>query len=421
MSTVSPWKQDFPIFSSHAHPNLCYFDTAATCLTPKHVADAMYHYQCFSHANSHKGLYQLSANVTERVEQARERVASFIGARNGSNIVFNSGTTDAINLVSYSFVEPLLITAKAHQIQKNIVITAAEHHANLLPWQRLVAQYGMELRVAPLLDDGTIDLATLTTLLDEQTCLLAFSHCSNVLGKMNPAEKICRLANSKNVPTLIDGAQAISRGNVNVNAINCSFYVFSGHKVYGPCGCGVLYAKSEYIDIMRPYQLGGGIINKVDFQTSSYVDGPLKFEPGSHNVASIIGLVEAIDYLEDISWKEVNNYLDTLALYMHQSLNELPYFKPVIKQVATQHSGKKNKIVPSLISFQIANVHCHDVASLLDSEDIAVRAGHHCAQPLHKCLGVNATIRASLGLYNNFADVDRLVASIDRAHQLMAV
>jgi cysteine desulfurase/selenocysteine lyase len=415
MSIISPWKQDFPIFVSHAHPHLCYLDTAATCLTPKHVADAMYHYQCYSHANSHKGLYQLSATVTEKVELAREKVADFIGANNGQNIIFNSGTTEGINVVAFSFVEPLIIEKLTNGELCNIVISAAEHHANLLPWQRLAQQHQIELRIAPLALDGTIDIAILSSLLDTNTCFLAFTHCSNVIGKTNSAEKICRLAKSKNIPTLIDGAQAIRRGGVNVNAIDCDFYVLSAHKLYGPAGCGVLYAKSALIEQMRPYQLGGGMIKAVDYQKSEYLSGPLKFEPGSHNVASIVGLVEAIDYINDLSIKDINNYIDDLALYMHTSLNELPFYRPLIKD---NDFSKKNK-VSSLVSFQCEGVLCHDVASLLDSENIALRAGHHCALPLHKALGINSTLRVSIGLYNGYSDIDKLISGLVQSHQMM--
>jgi len=421
MSIVSPWKQDFPIFSSHAHPNLCYLDTAATCLTPKHVAEAIFHYHCFSHANSHKGLYKLSASVTEKVEYARGKVAEFLGAQSSDNIVFNSGTTEALNLIAYSFLEPILIEAQLRHESANIVISAAEHHANLLPWQRLSQQYNAELRIIPLANDGTIDFTKIPTLLDKNTCLLAFSHCSNVIGKFNAVDKICRMARSKNIPTVVDGAQAISRGGVNVTTLDCDFYVFSGHKVYGPTGCGVLYAKLEHYERMRPFQLGGGMIDVVDFKQSQFINGPLKFEPGSHNVSSIVGLVEAIDYLNDITWSEINNYLDNLAMYLHKSLSELPYYQPLIKRLKSNVLVQKNEKYPSLLSFQLANVHCHDVASLLDNDNVAVRAGHHCAQPLHKMLGVNSTIRASLGIYNDFNDIDKLVAGLDHAHHLMAI
>ncbi|MDO6426386.1 cysteine desulfurase [Thalassotalea sp. 1_MG-2023] len=416
MSIVSPWKHDFPVYLSHAHPNLCYLDSAATCLTPKHVADAVFHYQCYAHANSHKGLYQLSASVTERVEHAREQVANFIGAHSGENISFNHGTTDAINLVAYSFVEPLLIE-KQEGDQANIVISAAEHHANLLPWQRLAQQYNVELRIAPLNKDGTINQANLSALLDSDTIFLAITHCSNVLGLMNPVANICRIARNKGIPTLIDGAQAICKGAVDVSEIDCDFYVFSAHKIYGPTGCGVLYAKGSLFDSMRPYQLGGGVIESVNYQQSRFITGPLKFEPGSHNVAAIVGLIEAIDYMTDISWHDVNQYIDNLANYMHSELENLPFYQPLIKR---GDSNEKEKI-STLVSFQVKKVHCHDIASLLDNDGIAIRAGHHCAQPLHQTLGVNASIRASLGLYNDVSDIDKLVASLTTAHKMMSL
>jgi cysteine desulfurase / selenocysteine lyase len=417
MSNISPWKKDFPIFVPQAHPYLCYLDTAATCLTPKHVAEAMFHYQCYSHANSHKGMYQLSTSATEKVEQARQKVAGFIGAQKEQSIVFNAGATEGINLVAYSFVEPLMIKALSKGECCNIVISAAEHHANLLPWQRLAQQYQVELRIAPLSLDGTIDLARLSVLLDEQTCILAFTHCSNVIGKINEAEKICRLARNKNIPTLIDGAQAVLRGDINVQAIGCDFYVFSAHKIYGPTGCGVLYAKSHLLEQMRPYQLGGGMVNTVDFQQSEYLYGPLKFECGSHNVAGIVGLVEAIDYMNDLSIKDINLYIDDLALYMHKSLGELSFYRPVIDEKLTL----KNDEMASLVSFQCEDLQCQDVASLLDSENIALRAGQHCAQPLHKVLRMKATLRVSLGLYNGYADIDKLIAGLIHCHQVMAM
>ena len=417
MSNISPWKKDFPIFVPQAHPYLCYLDTAATCLMPKHVAEAMFHYQCYSHANSHKGMYQLSMTATEKVEQAREKVAGFIGAQHEQSIIFNSGATQGVNLVAYSFVEPLIIQALSKGERCNIVISAAEHHANLLPWQNLAQQYQIELRVAPLTSDGTIDLARLSALLDKQTCILAFTHCSNVIGKINAAEKICQLAKVKNIPTLIDGAQAVLRGNINVKAIDCDFYVFSAHKIYGPTGCGVLYAKPYLLEQMRPYQLGGSMINTVDFQHSDYLSAPLKFEPGTHNVAGIVGLVEAIDYMNDLSIKDINLYIDDLALYMHKSLRELPFFRPIVDGHLTLMSHS----MASLISFQCDDLQCQDVANLLDSENIALRSGQHCAQPLHKMLGVNSTLRVSLGLYNGYADIDKLVAGLIHCHQVMAV
>jgi cysteine desulfurase/selenocysteine lyase len=275
----------------------------------------------------------------------------------------------------------------------------------------------VELRIAPLAIDGTIDLARLSLLLDDETCILAFTHCSNVIGKINAVDKICQLAKNKNIPTLIDGAQAVLRGDINVKAMDCDFYVFSAHKIYGPTGCGVLYVKPHLIEPMRPYQLGGGMINTVDFQQSEYLGGPLKFESGSHNVAGIVGLVEAIDYMNDLSIKDINLYIDDLALYMHKSLRDLSFYRPVVDE---KLSFMNNKMT-SLVSFQCEGIQCQDIANLLDSENVALRAGQHCAQPLHKVLGVNETLRVSLGLYNGYADIDKLIAGLIHCHQVMAM
>jgi len=420
MSIVSPWKSDFPIFSSRAQPNLCYLDSAATCLTPKHIADAMFHYQCYSHANNHKGLYQLSASATEKIEHAREKMTEFLGAEQANSIVFNSGTTEAFNLLAYSFVEPQLIKAKldGNLGQQNIVISAAEHHVNLLPWQRLAQQYQAELRIVPIDKSGQISLLSLSELLDSNTVVLAITHCSNVLGQFNQVDKICRLARRKNVTTIIDGSQAVTHGPVNVKEIDCDFYVFSGHKLYGPTGCAVLYGKGDIFEQMRPYQLGAGIIDSANFNRSEYLSGPLKFEPGSHNVASIVGLVEAIDYLHYISWPEINKYVDNLSQYLFKSLSELTYFQPMLPRKVLESAYQKHQR-PSIYSFQLEGVGCHDVASLLDSENIVVKAGYHCAQPLHKTLDIDGSIRVSLGIYNDFSDVDKLINGLSQAHQLM--
>jgi cysteine desulfurase/selenocysteine lyase len=417
MSTVSPWKHDFPIFASHAHPNLCYLDSAATCLTPKHVADAVYYYQCFSHANSHKGLYRLSAHVTELVEQARGKTSQFVNALSHDEIIFTSGTTEAINMVANSYLRPLLTQTNAKQ--KNIVISAAEHHANLIPWQQLCIQTGAQLRIVDLGLDGTVDLTKLAQLLDSDTVFCAVNHISNILGIANPIQKICQLAHKKNIPVLVDGAQAVLHGPVDMQKLGCDFYVFSAHKLYGPTGCGILYIKGEYQEQMMPAILGGGIVASVDYHQSEFISGALKFESGSHNVASIVGLVEALDYLQDISWLEVNQYLNKLSRYMQKSLNELDFIKPLMPELY-HHATIKNA-TPSLASFSLKGVHCHDVASLLDNDDIAVRAGHHCVQPFHKKLGINASIRASVALYNGFEDIDRLIDGLTNAHQLMTV
>lgn len=412
MAIVSPWKQDFPVFTTYQE--LCYLDSAATCLTPKRVADAMHYYQCHLHANSHKGLYQLSANVTAQVEKARERIAEFIGASDQNTIVFTSGTTESINLIAYSCIASRLTP------DSNIIISAAEHHANLLPWQRLCQQTGASLRVAPLDQYGVIDIAQLKALVDSHTALISISHSSNVIGKINPVQNICQFGRQRNIITVIDGAQAVCHGGINVEAIGCDFYVFSGHKIYGPTGCGVLYCRINVIDQMQPYQVGGGVIDNVTYESSRYLSGPLKLEAGSHNVIGIIGLVEAINYLDDIGWPDITHYLKTLSGYMQKSLSQLNVIKPVVpNSFITTHLD--TQATPYLTSFQLDKVHSHDVASMLDSKNIAVRAGHHCAQPLHKALGINTSVRVSLGLYNERSDIDRLIDGLAQTHKLLLI
>ena len=419
MSNISPWKKDFPIFVPQAQPYLCYFNTAATCLTPKHVAEAMFHYQCYSHANTHAihSKDELSLFSINKVEQAREKVADFIGAQQRQSIVFNTGATEGINLVAKSYVEPLIKEALNKQVQCNIVITEAEHHANILIWQQLSQQYQIELRIAPIAKNGLIDLAKLAALLDRQTCILAFSHCSNVIGKQNPVEKICQIAKSKNIATLIDGAQAVLRYQTDVSKIDCDFYVFSAHKIYGPTGCGVLYVKPVLFTELKPHYWGDAMMKNVDFQHSEFVNSPALIEPGTLNVASIVGLVEALDYLNDLSMKDINLYLDDLAMYLHKSLGELSFFRSVVDEKITLMPNK----MASIVSFQCKDLHCQDVASLLASENITLSSGRHSAHPLHKALGVNETLRVSLGLYNGYADIDKLITGLNHSHQMMAL
>jgi len=415
MSLISPWKNDFPIFSINAHPNLCYFDSAATCLTPKHVAEAIYYYQCFAHANSHKSLYQLSANATELVEQAREKVANFTGAVNNEKVIFTASSTESINLVAASFVQERLSK------RSNIIISASEHHANLLPWQALCQRTGASLRVAPTTPLGIIDVTALAKLIDSDTVLIAVNHVSNVLGAINPIKDITALAKQKSVPVLVDGAQGVRYGPVNFTELDCDFYVFSAHKLYGATGCGVLICKSDYIEQMSPFQLGAGIAQSVNYQETIYTKSALKFEPGSHNVAGIVGLVEAIDYLNDITWSEITAHIDALSAYLYEQLRDLPFIRPLIHLPNDElYDNKVSDVVqcPSIFSFTMADVSCQDVASFLDDSQIAVRAGKQCAEPLHQSLNIDASLRVSLGLYNGFDDIDRLVAGIKNLHQL---
>lgn len=414
MQAISPWKKDFPVFSEHGQPTLCYLDSAATTLTPKVVAERIFQYQCFSHASSHKGLYQLSANATILVEQARMNVAQYIGAKSAEEIVFSAGATHAIHLVAHGFVAKKMhnISTKTKSRSKiNIVISCAEHHANLLPWQALMQQCNGELRVIPLTPEGVIDLEAFALLLDENTLIVAVTQTSNVIGIKNPIKKISTLTHDKNIPLLVDGAQSIAHGPVDVSDLGCDFYLFSAHKMYGPVGCGVLFIKEQHIPYMQAEVLGGGIVEQVSFEHSTLVSGRQKFEAGSYNVAAICGLSAAIDYISAISWPVIDDYYQQLNCYLLAQLQNLPFIKIVINK----------SLARPVISFQMEGVHSHDVATMLDDATIAIRAGHHCAQPLHQYLGINSTCRVSLGLYNGAQDIDRLVKALQQTHKLLAL
>ncbi|MBL4941649.1 MAG: cysteine desulfurase [Colwellia sp.] len=412
---MSLWQQDFAVFS--LHPELKYFDSAATCLMPKVVADAMHYYQCFEHANSHKGLYPLSANATKTVEKSREKVADFIGASigasNAQEIIFTASTTQAINQVAQGYVKQQINALAIKDRVANVIVSEAEHHANLLPWQILSQETGVELRIAPITLSGTVDLKALSLLLDKNSVLVAINHVSNVLGTVNPIAEICQLAHKKSVPVLVDGAQAVGHIKVEVEKLSCDFYVFSAHKMYGPTGIGILFAKQVYLEQMQPLIVGGGIVTKTSFTEHYLLPAPLRFEAGSHNVAAIVGLSTAIDYLTAIPLAKRQNYLQQLSSYLIKEMSHLSFIKPLLafEQLTTA----------SIFSFVVDGVHSHDVASCLADDNIAVRAGHHCAQPLHRKLTIATSIRVSLGLYNSHADIDKLIISLRKVQQLLTI
>lgn len=409
---ISPWQHNFPVYS--VQPQLVYLDSAATCLTPKNVADAIHHYQCFEHANSYKGLYPLSANATKRVENGRAKVADFIGGDKPHEIIFTSGTTEAINQVAQGYVKQKIMTLAKQNRVANIIVSESEHHANLLPWQNLVKELKAELRVVPINLVGSIELKSLSDLLDENTVIVAINHVSNVLGSINPIEEVCQISHAKGVPVLVDGAQAVGHISVNINQLNCDFYAFSAHKMYGPVGIGILYVKENYLDEMQPLIVGGGIVAKTSFLEHSLLPAPLKFEAGSHNVAAIVGLTAAIDYLTTISLPERQNYLQSLSNYLASEMKKLTFIQLFISFEALE-------VLPNIFSFTVKGVHSHDIATFLGDENIATRAGHHCAEPLHRKFSINASIRVSLGIYNSHADIDCLIDALKRSHQLLAI
>ncbi len=392
------YKQDFPIFSelSHGKP-LVYLDSAATTQKPKMVIEAVQQYYCHDNANVHRGIYELSERATAQYEIVRDKVQHFIHAEHREEIIFVKGTTEAINLVAHCFA------ASNIQAGEEIIISAMEHHSNIVPWQIVCERYGARLRVIDLNAAGEIDQAHYQRLLSEKTKLVAVAHVSNVLGTVNPVQSMIALAHQYGAQVLIDGAQAAPHMPVDVEALDCDYYAFSSHKMYGPTGVGVLYGKKALLESLPPYQAGGDMIRQVTFEKTDYNVLPYKFEAGTPNMAGVIGLGAAIDYVNSIGLQTIHDYEQNLLTLATTELTS------TIKGLRILGTADKKA---SVISFLLDGIHPHDIASILDSEGVAVRAGHHCAMPLMQYYKVPATIRASFGLYNNESDIERLLAGL---------
>lgn len=398
-------KNDFPILQCRNRGKpLVYLDTAASCQKPRAVIDAMSHFYLHDYANVHRGIYELSERSTRLYEQAREQVKSFINASVAEEIVFVRGVTEAINLIAQSYGRT------NWQAGDEVILSTMEHHSNIVPWQLLREQIGIEIKVIPINDAGALDLEVFSQLFSPRTKLVALTHASNVLGTLNPVAEITAIAHTHDVPVLLDGAQAVPHIPVDVQAIDCDFYVFSAHKMYGPTGVGVLYGKKSLLDTMPPYQGGGNMIETVSFSTVTYAPCPQKFEAGTPDIAGVIGLNAAILYLQEIGMQHIRAQDETLLAYAENELMNIPGLH--ILGVA------KPKV--SVVSFVLEGVHPHDLGTVLDHEGIAVRAGHHCAMPLMERLQVPATLRASFGIYNDESDVDALVSGIVLAKRLFA-
>ncbi len=397
---MSSWNNDFPILKTSIHGKpLVYLDTAASAQKPQCVLDAIM--QCYSseYANVHRGLHTLSERLTDAFESVRDQVVDFLGASSYREIIFTSGATESINLVAQCFSAIMLKPGD------EIIVTAMEHHANFVPWQVVCKQYGASLKVAPLTDNGHIDVDALEKLFSKNTRLFAFSHASNVLGTVNDAQALTKLAHAHHVAVLIDGAQAVVHQPVNVTDIDCDFYVFSSHKLYGPTGVGVLYGKEHWLDKMPAYQYGGEMIDYVGDESSTYAPLPHKFEAGTPNIASIIGFGEALRYMSSLD-------ADALSLHETNVTKQLYDGLKAIDGVTIYGPPPKERV--SLVAFSVDGVHVHDIGTLLDRRGIAVRVGHHCAQPLMRHLGVTATLRASLGLYSQPSDVQSLLDALPK-------
>ncbi len=400
---VATIRKDFPILKTKMRERpLAYLDTAASAQKPKVVIDAISDFYANHYANIHRGVYHLSAEATRRYDEVRTRVANFIGGRDPREIVFVRNATEAINLVARSWGDV--------QIGKGdeIVVTAMEHHANIVPWQMLATRKEARLRVAEIHDDGSLDVTQLESLLGPRTRLLAFTHVSNVLGTVNPVAEITAMARARGITTLVDGAQGVCHGPVDVASLGCDFYVFSGHKLYGPTGAGVLYGRHALLDAMPPFLGGGDMIERVSFKGTTYARAPQRFEAGTPDIASVIGLGAAIGYLEGIGMENIAAYEQTLLAYATECLSKIPGLR--IQGTAREKAA--------VVSFVLEGVHPHDIGTVLDGEGIAIRAGHHCAQPLMERLGLPATARASFAFYNTPAEIDRLVVGLAKAQQL---
>ena len=398
-------RRDFPILARRVHGKpLVYLDNAATTQKPQHVIDRLVSYYREENANIHRGVHLLSVEATDAYDETRAAVRRFLNAADAREIVFVRGTTEGINLVAATY-------GRSHVgAGDEVVITEMEHHSNIVPWQMLCEEKGAHLRVVPITDSGELRLDEYERMLTARTRIVAVTHVSNALGTINPVDSLVRLAHDRGIPVLIDGAQAVAHMPVDVQALGCDFYVFSGHKVFGPTGVGVLYGRAALLDAMPPYQGGGDMIRSVTFERTLYNDVPFKFEAGTPNIAGVGGLGAAIGYLDSVGIDRVNAYERELVAYGTEALSAIPGVR--LTGTAPHKAG--------ILAFVMGDVHPHDIGTILDREGIAVRTGHHCCQPLMARLGVAATVRASLGLYNTREEIDALVRSLGAAKAVFA-
>ncbi|HTK42451.1 MAG TPA: cysteine desulfurase [Gemmatimonadales bacterium] len=396
-------RSEFPILATRVNGKpLVYLDNAATTQKPQVVIDATDRYYSAENANIHRGVHHLSQLATEAYEGVRRRVAEFLNARSPREIVFVRGTTEGINLVAQSYGRTFL------QPGDEVLITGMEHHSNIVPWQLLAAQSGTVLRVAPIDDRGDLDWAGFERSLSERTRLIAVVHLSNALGTINPVSRITEAARARGIPVLVDGAQSAAHLKVDVQALGCDFFVLSGHKLFGPTGIGVLYGREELLERMPPWQGGGDMISTVTFAESTWADLPAKFEAGTPNIAGVVGLGAAIDWVAALGLDVVGSYERELLEYATAQVSS-------VRGVRVVGTARERA---SILSFAVEGIHPHDVGQVLDAEGIAIRAGHHCAQPVMAHFGVAATARASFAVYNTCDEVDALVRGIHRVKQV---
>ena len=393
--------EQFPILRRQVNgKRLVYLDNAATALTPETVVNAITDFYRHHNANVHRGVHSLSQEATTLLEDARRRVAAFINAPTPRHIVFTRGTTEAINLVASSL-------GQSFEGGDEVIVTAMEHHSNIVPWQLINSRCRVRLRVVPLLPDGSLDMDALDSLFNDSTRLVAVTHVSNVLGTVNPVERITAIAHSHGVPVLVDGAQAVAHRRVDVQAIDCDFYAFSAHKMYGPMGAGVLYGK--HLDKLPPYQGGGEMVDKVTMERTTYQNAPLRFEAGTPSVADIVALPAAINWIESVGWEQIHDTEQALLTRATAGLERVPGLR--VLGTAPDKDA--------VLSFVINGTSSYDIGVLLDQQGVAVRTGHHCAEPLMARLGIDGCVRASFAPYNTVDDVDALVNATMRAAAML--
>ena len=400
---VAAVRADFPILQRTVHGKpLVYLDTAASAQRPLAVIEAVDDFYRRYNANIHRGVHTLSQEATEAYEQSRKRIAQFINAASAQEIVFLRGTTEAVNLVAHSFVRPRIKPGD------EILISWMEHHSNIVPWQLLCEETGAVLKVIPMNQRGELNMDALAEMLTERVSLLGVVHISNALGTVNPVADICALAKRHGVPVLVDGAQATPHQAVDVQAIGCDFYCFSGHKMYGPTGIGALWARAEHLQAMRPYQGGGEMIRHVTFEKSEFNEAPGKFEAGTPNIAGAIGLGAAVQYLQNLGLDRIAEWESRLLAYGTEKLSRIDGFRMI--GTAASKAG--------VMSFVLGDIHANDVGTIIDLHGVAIRTGHHCAMPVAEFFGVPATARASLGVYNTFEDIDVLADALRKTARM---
>lgn len=404
--TVLDRQADFPILQRPVHGRrLVYLDNGATTQKPSAVIQAESDFYAQSNANIHRGVHMLSQHATDLYDQAREGVREFINARRAEEIVFTSGTTQAINLVAHSWGRTNL------KAGDEILLTGMEHHSNIVPWQMIAEQTGAQIKVVPVTDSGELDMDAYQALLGPRTRLVGIVHVSNALGTVNPVREMTAMAHKAGARVLIDGAQAVAHTVTDVQALDCDFYAFSAHKLYGPTGVGVLYARHDLLDAMPPWLGGGDMIHTVSFEKSTYAPVPQRFEAGTPNIAGVIALHAAIRYVQDVGLEQIAAHEQVLLDYATEQLLALPGIQ-IIGQAADK---------AGIVSFIVDGIHPHDLGTILDNDGVAIRAGHHCAMPLMTRFGLPGTARASFALYNSTEDVDALVSGLRKAQKLFGI